>query len=287
MARRSQIDRLLAEQLSRGLTLKAAAEAAGCSEKTAKRRWAEPGFRKLVIALQDDARRQREGIVYASWHLGIQLLPTALHALQDTLQDPNASHLDKSRAARLLIRTYGPRAEPAPPAVLSVEDEQVSEQMAATVRRLLARANVVDLDTRRPAPVYRPDPGPPLPAGSPTMPRQAQGPVADEPLDDDLDDLDDPVAVGDGGAKVGRESGTTGPPATLGPPAPDPAAEAKAAEQLRKQALQYLQQHPRRPPAGPDLVTWLEAREVAGLALPADWQPPPPRRPPRRRPTAS
>jgi hypothetical protein len=166
---------------------------------------------------------------------------------------------------------------------LSVEDEQVSEAMTATVRRLLARANVVDIDTRRPAPVYRPDPGPP--AGYPTMPTQR--PVADEPLDDLEDDLEDPVAVGDDGVGVGQGSVATGPPATLGPPAPDPAEEAKAAEQLRKQALQYLQQHPRRPPAGPDLVTWLEAREVAGLALPADWQPPPPRRPPRRRPTAS
>jgi hypothetical protein len=256
----------LGTTLARGDTLSKASEAAGCSLATAKRRWAEPAFRQRVIQAQEDGRRQRQAIVYASWHLGVQLVPAALSTLQATLQDPRASHLDKARAARVLLRAYGPRAEPPAPTVLSVADEQASEAMAEQVRQLLARANVVDLDAHRAAPLgYAPVAGEP----SWTPPATAAGWPGEDLDDEELE------ATG-----VGQEYPNASPPAPVGPPEPPPeppAAEVDRAEDVDA-ARAWLREHPRRPPAGPELVTWLEGRRVVGLD-----QPPPDRPRPRRR----
>lgn len=197
----------MAEQLSRGNTLAKAAEAAGCSLNTAKRRWAEPWFRNLVIQLQEDARREREAYLHAAWQLGTKLLQPALIALQDTLQDPTASHLDRARAARVVLRSYGPKEEPPAPMVPTVEQEQQSAAMAAQVRQLLARANVVDLDTRRPTP---PRPAPVAREQSWTPPAA----VGAWPIDDEDQDQE--------AAGVGQEYAKTAPPEPLGPPEPPP-----------------------------------------------------------------
>src|SRR5829696_9387541 len=108
MSRRTQIDGPLAEALARGETLTSAAESAGCSLATAKRRWAEPQFRRRVVEVQEEGRRDRQARQHASWYYGVKLVYPALQALQATLQDPQASHLDKARAARVLLRAYGP-----------------------------------------------------------------------------------------------------------------------------------------------------------------------------------
>jgi hypothetical protein len=209
MGRRTQIDQPLAEALARGETLAKAAQAAGCALATAKRRWQEPGFRALVVQLQHDARRERQALLHATWHLGVQLVFPALRALQETLQDPQASHLDKARAARVLLRAYGPREEPPAPVVRTVEDEQQSAAMAEATRKLLAGMNVVDLDTRRPPPP-RPAPAAGEASWAPPESGRARG--------------------------VGQEFIEIGPEEPLGPPEPPPQAAGPMERRGRRRA---------------------------------------------------
>jgi hypothetical protein len=49
---RREIDDLLAAELARGKTLQDAAQAVGCGERTARRRWAEPEFKAKVAAIR-------------------------------------------------------------------------------------------------------------------------------------------------------------------------------------------------------------------------------------------
>ena len=79
MSRRSQIDGPLAEALARGETLAKAAEVAGCSVATAKRRWSEPAFRRRVIEVQEEGRRERAAVTYASWPPRPRPCPTPYH----------------------------------------------------------------------------------------------------------------------------------------------------------------------------------------------------------------
>jgi hypothetical protein len=279
MSRRNQIDGPLAEALARGETLSRAAESAGCSLATAKRRWAEPEFRRRVIAVQEEGRRDRQARQHASWYYGVKLVYPALQALHDTLQDAQASHLDKARAARVLLRAFGPKEEPPEPRVLSVEDEQLQERQAAQVLRLLQQfpGNVVDLGARRPP---APPAGPPPPAGYPSMPMAAG--AEHWPHEEELEEAE-------GGVMVGQESAESAPRPT--PPAPGPPEQAalvvpeppsEEAEEERLRALAWLRARPRRPPPGPDLVAWLEARKVVGLDPAADDRPRPQRRRRRR-----
>jgi hypothetical protein len=268
VGRRSQVDQRLAEELSRGATLAKAAEAADVSTRTAERRWSEPAFRQLVIRLQEDARKEREAAMRQAWQGGIRLLGQALVALQDVFQDPNATHLDKTRAARLVLRAYGPKEEPPALKIPSVEEEQRAAQQAEEVARLFEQmGNVHPL--RQPAP-----PAPPAPAWTP--PRAPIPEPADD-LDDDGDDKE--VAVGQEYAKIeadplrGTPERDPGPVPEVGPPAAELVAVDEEAE-----ALRFLREHPRRPPAGPELMAWLEARRVVGL----DQEPQPMRRRRRR-----
>jgi len=60
---RWQVDARLIEELAQGATLAKTADAAGCSLSTAKRRTRDPAFRAQVVALQDEARRDRAAAV--------------------------------------------------------------------------------------------------------------------------------------------------------------------------------------------------------------------------------
>jgi hypothetical protein len=208
MPRRSQVDRPLAEALARGETQQMAAEAARCSLNTVKRRWAEPAFRRLVHQIQQEQAQMRQALLYSSWTSGIKLLSSAHAALRDALQDPTASHLDRARAARVVLRAYGPREEPPAPFVPTVEQEQEAAAAAAKIRQLIAQTNVVDLDTRRPPP---PRPAPVAGEASWTPPPPAW------PIDDDEDDEEEEDAAG-----VGQEYTKTAPAEPLGPPEPPP-----------------------------------------------------------------
>jgi hypothetical protein len=268
VSRRSQVDQPLAEALARGETLAKAAEVAGCSLATAKRRWAEPEFRRRVIAVQEDGRRERQAIMHASWYLGVQLVPTALRVLQATLVDTQASHLDKSRAARLLIRAYGPKEEPPAPRVLSVEDEQLLERQAAQVAQLLQQVgNVVDLDTRRPPPasagvgVEYAKTASPEPLGPPEPPPQ-EVVVATDP-----DDWEDPD-------EAPLPAAASVPPELLEPEeppdSPHPEPERPKPDEIEA-AWAWLRTHQRRPPPGPELVEWFRLRRLVGLdPVPSD-----------------
>lgn len=275
MGRRSQVDQRLAEELANGQTLAKAAEAAGCSVRTAERRWAEPAFRHLVIQLQEDGRREREAHLHATWQLGVRLLYPALSALQQTLQDPNASHLDKARAARVLLRAYGPKEEPPPPRILSVEQEQQAAAWQQAIEELKAR-NVVDMAAHRPPP----PPQPPQPARPPVA-------IHLEPyrqLCDDEDDDEDPEpAEVRPAATVGQEYAKELPSEPRGTPervGPEPAAAEVVPVDEAAEAWRFLREHPHRPAAGPDglLMRWLQARKVVGL----DQEPQPVRRRRRR-----
>lgn len=262
MGRRSQIDQRLAEELARGQTLAKAAEAAGCSQRTAERRWAEPDFRDLVIRLQEDARKEREALLRLAWDRGGRLVGQAMVAIQDVFQDPNATHLDKTRAARLVLRAYGPKEEPPPLKVTSVEDEQRAAAMAEQTRRLLEQmgGNVHQLHP----------PAPPPPAWTPPPEPTWTPPPTPAPVPEATEDLDD---EDDQPAGVAREYGKTAVPEPAGTlePEPEPAEEllpVPAAELVpvdeEAEALRFLREHPRRPPAGPELMAWLEARKVVG-----------------------
>jgi hypothetical protein len=64
------------------------------------------------------------------------------------------------------------------------------------------------------------------------------------------------------------------PPPPPPPPPPPDAAEERLEDEVGR-ARRYLREHPRRPPAGEELIAWLEARRVVGLDPPAGWRPPP------------
>jgi hypothetical protein len=273
VGRRSQVDQRLAEEFANGKTAAAAAEAAGCSVRTAERRWAEPAFRDLVIRLQEDARKEREALLRTAWDSGGRLVRQAMLALQDVFQDPNASHLDKTRAARLVLRAYGPKEEPPPLKIPTVEEEQRAAAVASEIARLMA-ANVVDMAAHRPPPppAWTPPPQPPQPARPPVaIPVEPYGQLHD---DDDPEDPEDPEpAEIRPAATVGQEYAKELPSEPRGTPEPaaDPVDETA-------EALRYLRDNPRRPPAGPELMAWLQARRVAGL----DQEPQPMRRRRRR-----
>jgi hypothetical protein len=267
VGRRSQVDQRLAEELARGATLAKAAQAAGCSQRTAERRWAEPEFRQLVIRLQEDARKECEALLRHAWESGGRLVGQALLALQGVFQDPAATHLDRTRAARLVLRAYGPKEEPPPLKVPSVEEERRAAATAKEIARLFAgMGNVHQLHP--PAP---PPPPPPAPAWQPP-PAAVLEPAED--LDDDEDDEE--VAVGQEYAKIDAD-----PPRGTPEPAPQvlPAELMDPAEEQAR-AWQYLRDYPRRPPPGPELMAWLQARRVVGLD--GDPQPVPRRRRRRR-----
>jgi hypothetical protein len=58
---RRNADEALAVALAAGQTLRAAATAAGIGERTATRRWADPGFRRRVVELRAEAVARATG----------------------------------------------------------------------------------------------------------------------------------------------------------------------------------------------------------------------------------
>jgi hypothetical protein len=205
MGKRSQADELLAQAFAEGETVDGAAKRANCSRSTAWRRWNEAPFRERVRELQEQARRERQAVLHRTWVIGTRLLPAGLAALQDTLQDPDASHLDRARAARILLRQFAPREEPAPVVVPSVEQEQRAAREAEDTRRLFDQfdqlGNVHQL--RPPEPAWTPPPQPTRPPPPP---------VSLEPAEAEDDDE----------LEVHQEDGKIPVPEARGAPEPDP-----------------------------------------------------------------
>jgi hypothetical protein len=131
------------EAFAAGKKAAEAAEAAGCSVATAKRRWARREFKDAVIELQKEQIRQREARRYEVWGLGEGLVNNGLLALGQILAAHDASDRDKIRAAGLLLRQFGPVAEPAPPHIPTASQEQmaaVSAQLQAEFYGSLSRS---------------------------------------------------------------------------------------------------------------------------------------------------
>jgi hypothetical protein len=91
---RRNIDDLLAAELARGKTLASAAQAVGCGEKTARRRWANPDFKARVSALRAELINRTTGQLAES-------LTEATNTLRELLADPD-SRVRLSAAVRLL-----------------------------------------------------------------------------------------------------------------------------------------------------------------------------------------
>ena len=94
---RRNIDDLLAAELARGKTLQAAALAVGCGEKTARRRWANPAFRRRVMEL-------RGGIVDATIGQLVETLNEAVATLRQLMTESESDGV-KLRAAVQLLET--------------------------------------------------------------------------------------------------------------------------------------------------------------------------------------
>jgi hypothetical protein len=79
---RKDADEVLALEIARGATIKAAAEKAGVSERTANRRQATPEFRKLVRALRSKMIDRATGMLGA-------FLPAAVAGMVKLTESPN------------------------------------------------------------------------------------------------------------------------------------------------------------------------------------------------------
>jgi hypothetical protein len=88
-------DDVLIVHLAAGLTIKAAAEAAGLNEKTVRRRLADPAFRDRVNQARDGLREQMLG----------RLLTASLQAVAtlEAMQTPETPATARVAAARALL----------------------------------------------------------------------------------------------------------------------------------------------------------------------------------------
>ena len=91
---RRNIDDLLAAELACGKTLAAAAQAVGCGEKTARRRWANPDFRARVATLRAELISRTTGML-------AEAINQAANTLRELLTDPD-SRIRLGAAVRLL-----------------------------------------------------------------------------------------------------------------------------------------------------------------------------------------
>ena len=100
MAERSPkpYDAQLADALARGRTLAEAAEAAGVSETTARRAWADLTFRRGV-------RETRADMLAAAYGLGVDAMPDAVAYLATVIRDEHLPDARRMRAVELL-RTF-------------------------------------------------------------------------------------------------------------------------------------------------------------------------------------
>jgi hypothetical protein len=97
MTIRRDINELLAAKLAAGATIKAAAAELGIGEKTAYRRWADPGFKATVAQLQAELR---DGILGRVLHVNL----AAIDTLEQLLGDPQPTV--RLKAAALILDTY-------------------------------------------------------------------------------------------------------------------------------------------------------------------------------------
>jgi hypothetical protein len=91
---RRNIDDLLAAELARGKTLQDAAQAVGCGERTARRRWAEPEFKAKVAALRAELIDRTSGTLAEN-------LNHATSTLRELLSDAD-SRVRLTAAVKLL-----------------------------------------------------------------------------------------------------------------------------------------------------------------------------------------
>lgn len=159
MGRRSQIDQRLAEELARGQTHAKAAEAAGCSLSTVKRRWREARFKELVRQVQTEQRQERSAALLLFWERGQAMLPLGLGAVFDVLQDQTASARDKLNATRVLFGQFAPPVPPPQPPIPSETDEAIAREIEQLQRLALTMAQAPpQLSARRQPASPRGDP---------------------------------------------------------------------------------------------------------------------------------
>jgi hypothetical protein len=91
---RRDIDDLLAAELARGRTLQAAAQAVGCGERTARRRWADLEFKAKVAAIRAELIDRTTGILAENLNL-------ATNTLRELLTDAD-SRVRLTAAVKLL-----------------------------------------------------------------------------------------------------------------------------------------------------------------------------------------
>ena len=106
---RRVIDDLLAAELARGRTLQAAAQAVGCGERTARRRWADLGFKAKVAALRAELIDRTSGMLAEN-------LNHATSTLRELLTDAD-SRVRLTAAVKLLelAVNYHDATKPATP----------------------------------------------------------------------------------------------------------------------------------------------------------------------------
>jgi hypothetical protein len=168
VGRRSQIDQLLAGELARGQTQAKAAEAAGCSLATVKRRWAEPAFRELVRRIQTQQRQERDAALRYFWERGQAMLPLGLGALFTVLQDQTAPARDKLNATRVLFSQFAPPVPPPAPLIPSETDEAIAREIRQLQRLALAIAQAPPQRVARRQPT-EPRDGPLVPPEEPVL----------------------------------------------------------------------------------------------------------------------
>ena len=91
---RRDIDDLLALELARGRTIQAVAQAVGCGERTARRRWADLGFKAKVAALRAELIDRTSGVLAENLNL-------ATNTLRELLTDAD-SRVRLTAAVKLL-----------------------------------------------------------------------------------------------------------------------------------------------------------------------------------------
>jgi len=275
MGRRSQVDERLAQAFAEGETVDRAAERAGCSRSTAWRRWQDRAFKDRVLELIAEERKYRASVRYAIWGKGEKLIAVGLNEAQAILQNPNAADRDKLRAVQLLLDHFAPKQEPPQPHVPTAQQEQAAAY-AARVHDELAQVLF-------PQQVGRQWGG--NTPSSPVAPSRARAPapILEDPDDDeDPDEAPWPAAAA---APAPEPQPVVERPAERAPAAsavpelvvPDPAELVPVDGEA--EAWQWLRENPHRPPAGPELMLWLQARKVVGL----DQEPQPARRRRQRR----
>jgi hypothetical protein len=91
---RRDIDDLLAAEIACGKTIQAAAQAVGCAERTARRRWADPEFKAKVAALRAELIDRTTGVLAEN-------LSLATNTLRELLTDAD-SRVRLTAAVKLL-----------------------------------------------------------------------------------------------------------------------------------------------------------------------------------------